>query len=644
MSEEKNRDELKNTKENDRDQAVPEVSESENASDTDNKNSDPGAKETSSRKKSDKAVRIISDNKNAGAAFAGANADVPSGAPDIDSAVPGDDILEIIRRRKAADGNSGTAPDAASSGNEAGDMFDIEELNHEVGATVSRNTDTKIMDRKTLSGTDKKTDPEMKRTITVDPENNEAAKGEVSEDLRRTLAVEVSEDGLEVKKVREKNNSKGKASSGKKDGGKTSKTAEDAVETRDVDIEDFFYQEKPEKELTAEEKAKYENRGLDGKGSETEPGSRGLESDKPAAKPGKKGSGKKKDNTKNNDDTDGSDLLLEELTAGEDGDDADDKRYGFKPYTREIRSMEIAEAAEKAAAEKEANSIRGKVKRMATKKKKPTSSASKSSGSKASGTSQKKSGSSGSGSSGKSKAARNSKTLANGKMSKNTAAYKLTDLQEKSGKKKNGGGKSRKSQKRPRKKQKKWVGFFRAFFRTIIVFVLIAVLAGTGYAAYVISHAPTIHPRNIYDTLDVSSHIYDDEENLIDEIYFSENRELATYEQLPENLKNAFIAVEDKTFWTHSGFNFRRIIGAILERFHGGRISGTSTITQQLARNVFLPEDKSVRSIKRKIIEMYYAYQIEQELSKEHNSIPEYHLSRIRLLRSGYSGQNVFFN
>ena len=71
MSEEKNRDELKNTKENDRDQAVPEVSESENASDTDNKNSDPGAKETSSRKKSDKAVRIISDNKNAGAAFAG---------------------------------------------------------------------------------------------------------------------------------------------------------------------------------------------------------------------------------------------------------------------------------------------------------------------------------------------------------------------------------------------------------------------------------------------------------------------------------------------------------------------------------------------------------------------------------------------
>ena len=97
-----------------------------------------------------------------------------------------------------------------------------------------------------------------------------------------------------------------------------------------------------------------------------------------------------------------------------------------------------------------------------------------------------------------------------------------------------------------------------------------------------------------------------------------ENREIAKYEELPDNLKNAFIAIEDKTFWTHNGFNFRRIFGAIWSSLTGGgEISGTSTITQQLARNVFLPEEKSVRSIKRKIIEMYYASQIEDELSKE---------------------------
>ena len=176
--------------------------------------------------------------------------------------------------------------------------------------------------------------------------------------------------------------------------------------------------------------------------------------------------------------------------------------------------------------------------------------------------------------------------------------------------------KKNKKNKKKRKRSKLGI-FFKTLIATVFVLCLVGGIAGGAYAAYVISNAEVIHPKSIYDTLSVSTHIYDDKEVLVDEIYFNENREIVRYEQLPENLKNAFIAVEDKTFWKHKGFNFKRIIGAILERFHGGRISGTSTITQQLARNVFLPEDKSERSIKRKITEMYYAYEIEQELSKE---------------------------
>lgn len=187
-----------------------------------------------------------------------------------------------------------------------------------------------------------------------------------------------------------------------------------------------------------------------------------------------------------------------------------------------------------------------------------------------------------------------------------------------------GGGGSRpvppssktKARKVKKKRSKLWT-FVRALMITFISLCILGGLAGVGYTAYVISKADPIQPSRIYDTLAVSTYIYDDQETLIDEIYYNENRQIISYEQLPENLKNAFIAIEDKTFWTHRGFNFRRIIGAILERFQGGRISGTSTITQQLARNIFLPEDKSVRSIKRKITEMYYAYEIEQELSKE---------------------------
>ena len=272
------------------------------------------------------------------------------------------------------------------------------------------------------------------------------------------------------------------------------------------------------------------------------------------------------------------------------------KRYGFKPYTRELQAEEInvLQEAERALqennAEESAAGVAGIIKKMTK------------------GTGRKKKSNGASGTAKTSKVDRNAgaaKKSSSGNRNSGTKAQSV---------KKSPSQVKKKSKKKPKKK---WVGFARAFIRTIIVFMVVGVIAVAGYTANIISHAPTIHPKNIYDTLDVSTHIYDDKENLVDEIYYSENRQIVTYEQLPENLKNAFIAVEDKTFWTHKGFNFRRIIGAVLERFHGGRISGTSTITQQLARNVFLPEDKSVRSIKRKIIEMYYAYQIEQELSKE---------------------------
>lgn len=174
---------------------------------------------------------------------------------------------------------------------------------------------------------------------------------------------------------------------------------------------------------------------------------------------------------------------------------------------------------------------------------------------------------------------------------------------------------------RKKKRARKKHPFIKAFFLTILFVIIFGSLAAVGGAAWygreIIRNADPIDPTKIYDTLELSTQIYDDRGRLLDEIYYNENRKIVTYEQLPDNLKNAFVAVEDKTFWEHSGFNFRRIFGAILDAVHGGRISGTSTITQQLARNIFLPEEKEIRSIERKVTEMYYAYEIEQVLSKE---------------------------
>ena len=176
----------------------------------------------------------------------------------------------------------------------------------------------------------------------------------------------------------------------------------------------------------------------------------------------------------------------------------------------------------------------------------------------------------------------------------------------------------REEYKKARKKNKKHKGIIKRLIILVIVLGLICAAVGGVYAVITISQAPEINPKTMYETLNLSTYIYDKDDKVIDAVYYDENRRIAHYDELPENLKNAFVAIEDKTFWKHHGFNFKRMVGAVLQSVvGGGGISGTSTITQQLARNVYLADIKSERSIKRKIIEMYYAYVIEKTLSKE---------------------------
>ena len=149
--------------------------------------------------------------------------------------------------------------------------------------------------------------------------------------------------------------------------------------------------------------------------------------------------------------------------------------------------------------------------------------------------------------------------------------------------------------------------------------VLSAVAVAGAYVAFVAVTSTDIDPENIYAHIDTSSVLYDKYGGQIDKVYYIEDRELITVNEIPEDTKDAFIAIEDKTFYEHHGFNLRRIIGAVINRLLGktDRISGTSTITQQLARNVFLADVKSQRTLRRKVSEMLYAWKIERTLSKD---------------------------
>jgi len=172
----------------------------------------------------------------------------------------------------------------------------------------------------------------------------------------------------------------------------------------------------------------------------------------------------------------------------------------------------------------------------------------------------------------------------------------------------------------------------------ILIIFLVFVLIVSAFTISVILKAPKIDPNNIYSLLSESSMLYDSEGNVIDSVVSGEgSRTNVEFSALAPDLVHALVAVEDKTFWKHNGFNYVRIFGAISESiFSGDNISGTSTITQQLARNLYLSERKSDYDITRKIAEAYYTMQLESHLNKE--QILEAYLNTIFL---GYNSNGV---
>jgi penicillin-binding protein 1A len=165
----------------------------------------------------------------------------------------------------------------------------------------------------------------------------------------------------------------------------------------------------------------------------------------------------------------------------------------------------------------------------------------------------------------------------------------------------------------------------------LVILGIVIVITFSIIIIGIIKTAPPIEPDNIYSLLTENSILFDDKGEMIEGIQGTGGmRTNVAYTEMPVDLVEAFVAIEDKTFWEHNGFNFIRMFGAIFESvITRDNISGTSTITQQLARNLYLAETKSERSITRKIREAYYTVELENRLSKE--QIIEAYLNTIYL-------------
>lgn len=185
--------------------------------------------------------------------------------------------------------------------------------------------------------------------------------------------------------------------------------------------------------------------------------------------------------------------------------------------------------------------------------------------------------------------------------------------------------------KTPRKGKKKKRTFnLNRFLRFIVLFLLLIILVGGSVAlgtAY--AWVKSARPLNVDELFDLNqtTYIVDKNDKLIDKLHANENRTMVTIDQIPQDLQDAFVAIEDKRFMKHNGVDPYRIMGAIKADLKTGELSqGASTITQQLIKNIYLTPDKKW---KRKVVEMYYALQLERRFRKE--QILEAYLNTIGL-------------
>ena len=176
----------------------------------------------------------------------------------------------------------------------------------------------------------------------------------------------------------------------------------------------------------------------------------------------------------------------------------------------------------------------------------------------------------------------------------------------------------------------------------IILLKLIAVLfvvGALGVFAIIIKYR--LELPNIQSMVEdykpqMATTIYDKNNNVVD-VLEAESRDAVKLEDVSPYVKEAFLAIEDKKFYSHHGLHFKGIIRAVLTNFLKGKATqGGSSITQQLAKNAFLTPE---RTFARKVKEAILTYQIERTYTKD--EILERYLNEIYFGSGSYGIKNA---
>lgn len=229
---------------------------------------------------------------------------------------------------------------------------------------------------------------------------------------------------------------------------------------------------------------------------------------------------------------------------------------------------------------------------------------------------------------------KNSGNAASGKKVKSSAPSSKKNKTPRLGK--NGKGGKKTSRERSIK--------FKVFVSLFVLF-FICLVGGLGFLGYEISKTPDLDLNN-FNYLE-SSTILDKNGAYYQSLQGLENRESVTIDQIPAQVQNAFVSIEDQRFWSHNGIDIQRLGRAVIEAFFSAGLEGPggSTITQQLIKLTHLTSDKT---IERKIQEMVLASRLEKVYTKQ--QILESYLNKINLSEAWgvqsaskkYFGKNVW--
>ncbi len=180
--------------------------------------------------------------------------------------------------------------------------------------------------------------------------------------------------------------------------------------------------------------------------------------------------------------------------------------------------------------------------------------------------------------------------------------------------------------------------FWKIFTKRIVIYslsfiVLIGIFTSSIFLKYMLSGIPPVYELEEHTPV-LTSKVFDKNSELIYE-FATEKRSLVLLDDIPVDIQNAVIGMEDRAFFEHGGIHLKGMVRALVNDIFGifmkKRFQGASTVTMQLSRNIFLTHQ---RTITRKLREIILAIQIEANFSKQ--EILELYLNEIYFGHGAY--------